>query len=847
MDRTSQEAVGDSAPKGGSSPADGATARVQHAVDRASVVTYDGVTFSVRGERVLLLAGSVHYPRVHPARWDAIFAGMRASGLNTIETYVFWGEHAPDDVDCAEEDYDFTGRRDLFGFLAAAAAAGLHAILRIGPYVCAEVSYGGFPSSMRDKPGMRFRTVNEPFQAAVRRWLLFLAKQLRERKLLAGDGGPILLVQLENEYQMIAGAYGDAGEKYLKWCADLQHELRLAVPTIMCFGAPAEGAVETINAFYAHEDVDALRRERPGQPMVWTECWTGWYDVWGAPHHRRPAKDLAYAVARFFAAGGAGHCYYMWMGGSNFGRTPMYLQATSYDYDAPIDEFGMETTKSRHLSKLHAVILEKYKPLLMELGDRAHAEGGGKNSQAGKIGRVVFPKAEQLCDLTVFVWSASVVFFCNDSDHTLSWSKPVQLPSHYGISDVPLAAMEPLSVRIVDVTEGVVLYDSAVIASDSVVKRVRIAANVEQNSGWSWRSRCEPLPSNRRSCKAVQQKRDVVGEGIATKINAAPEQLALTKDSSDYCWYSAGYELKNADPKALETVVFEMEACDYVHVYVNGFRCGHSNEPLWEDRLNNKWNMVGDPQGFVHRVIADISRFVEKGSTNFRVDILVCSLGLVKGDWQLGEGALANMLKEAKGLRSDVSVSLLPKAIEDDGGRGGGGGNIGGQCREAQVVAVRVVDWEAAPALDGETFRWMDGFDNSNTEESNDSQDAADVRADPGKSRPTWFETTVVPNCIEKSWVLDLGSMGKGLLWVNGVLLGRYWDVAGTRTRNGFLTGSPIVQDAAGPATQRFYHIPPWVVREGNSEPELRITLFEERVVVDVEHALRSIALLCVE
>lgn len=821
-----------------------ASAGAAAAASSPSVVTYDGVSFSVRGERVLLLAGSVHYPRVHPSRWAAIFSRMSAAGLNTVETYVFWGEHAPEDADCAEKDYDFSGRRDLFGFLAAAAAAGMHAILRIGPYVCAEVSYGGFPSSLRDKPGMRFRTVNPPFQAAVRRWLLFLALQLRERRLLAGDGGPVVLAQLENEYQMIAGAYGDAGAEYLAWCAGLQHELRLAVPTIMCFGAPAEGAVETINAFYAHKEVDALRRQRPAQPAVWTECWTGWYDVWGAPHHRRPPEDLAYAVARFFAAGGAGHCYYMWMGGSNFGRTPMYLQATSYDFDAPFDEYGMETTKSRHLAELHAVILQRYKPLLMELGDRAQAEDEAKKLQGEEPGRVAFPEGERLCDLLVYVWSSSLLFFCNDTDHTLSWTKPVQLPQHYDVADVSLAPMAPKSVRIVDPAAGVVLYDSAVISAGSVVKRAHVPARMDLNRDWSWLSRPEPLPPGRILQNAVVHALGGARDGQAGPVVVAPEQLTLTKDQSDYCWYSARYELKDSDPSAMTDVLFKMEACDFVYVYVNGRYCGRSDEPRWEDRLNNKWYSVGDPQGFVHQVTADISQYVEKGSTDFRLDVLVCSLGLVKGDWQLGDGPSANMLNEAKGLRSDVSVRLRPKSLEAlDGSRGGGGGNIGGVCRAAQDVAVRIDDWQAAPFLDGETLRWMDGLESSSTRERNDALVTPELQADSG---PRWFETTVVPSTVEASWVLDLGSMGKGLLWVNGILLGRYWDVAGTRPRNGFLKGSPIVQDAVGPPTQRYYHIPPWVVDEGKGTRELRITLLEERADIDAQHALSAIALLVV-
>lgn len=793
-------------------------------------VSYDGATLLVRGRRVLLLAGSVHYPRVHPSRWAAIFAGMRAAGLNTIETYVFWGEHARSTSGECEEDedaYDFEGRRDLFGFLAAAADAGLHAVLRIGPYVCAEVSYGGFPSALRDVPGMRFRTVNEPFQDAVARWLRFLAAQLHARKLLAPAGGPVLLVQLENEYQMVAGAYGDEGARYLQWCADLQHELAFGVPTIMCYGA-ADGAVETINAFYAHKEVAALRRARPRQPSMWTECWTGWYDVWGAPHHRRPVEDLAYAVARFFAVGGAGHCYYMWMGGSNFGRTPMYLQATTYDYDAPIDEFGMDTTKSRHLAALHSVVLERYAPLLFEVGEKARC--GEENDE----GAVEMPPAKELTPGVVcYVWSPSLVFLCNDGDNIAS-DLGAKLAAVVGVESMDLDPMEPLCVRILDVVAGSVLYDSAMVAAEHVVNRIRSVASVEPCSGWSWKSRLEPLPC------ADSLKRRPRASAVA---DFPVEQLKLTKDATDYCWYSASFELPTSDqfPVFFE---FNMDACDYVYIYVNGIYCGRSEEPIWEDRKNNKWNSTPDPQGFAHRITADMSRCGLEANVPFSVSLLVCSLGLVKGDWQLGDGLSANMLEEKKGLLSDVAVSTLRHPGKGDTGRGGGGGNIGGQRGAAKVAACRRVSpWTAVAGLEGEASGWADGFADKGGE--GEGLESAAVK-EKGRRlvHPVWFETTITPCTVETSWVLDLGSMGKGLLWVNGVLLGRYWDVAGTRPRNGFLTGSPIVQDEAGPATQRYYHVPPWVVRDTRSEPELRITLFEER---GLGANPDNIALYCIE
>lgn len=773
-------------------------------------VSYDGATFSIRGNRVLILAGSVHYPRVHPSRWDAMFNTFREARLNTIETYVFWGEHyRPPLEPGAEPDYDFTGRRDLFGFLRAAHAAGLYVILRIGPYVCAEVSYGGFPFALRDVPGMRFRTLNKPFQDAVAQWMRRVATELHSQHLLAPAGGPVMLVQLENEYQMIAGAYGDEGARYLQWCSDLQHELNFGVPTIMCFGS-AEGAVETINSFYAHELVGELRKNRPNQPAVWTECWTGWYDVWGAPHHRRPIEDLAYSVARFFAAGGGGNNYYMWMGGTNFGRTPMYLQATSYDYDAPIDEFYLPTTKSNHLSALHSVLLDHYAPLLFEVGDKA---------AAGDTSSLSLPAPVDLGDgAKAYTWSKNLVFICND--HKTQASAELTLPAvGYRIASVP-----PCSVRIVDPESQVVLYDTSIIDPQHVVSRERQLAQLRGRSSvlTQWTSRTEPLPIDHEksghtgSLVSDPPRRFEVGD-------PPPEQLRVTSDLSDYCFYSATYMWASADARAsaLERgVVLSMEACDFVYIYINGAFCGMSQEPLWEDRKNNTWNKQSGMPGFLHKIQCDIPRDALSTSDEFTITLLSCSLGLVKGDWQLGDGASANMLEEKKGILSEVSI-ICPESKRE---------GFDPSCENAEAAS-RKSQWTAVAGLYGEVSRWAtDGFQSHSFGDAKlDSLCASEKWR--GTGHPVWHEIVVEPLEVKTSWVLDLGGMSKGLLWVNGVLLGRYWNVAGTRPRNGFLDDAPIIQDEQGPATQRYYHVPPWVASSEEGKANLRITLFDERGV----------------
>ena len=193
------------------------------------------------GKRLLLLSGAIHYPRSTPAMWPRLLRESREAGLNCIETYVFWEGHEP-----REGEYCFEERFDLGRFLDACHEAGLHVILRVGPYICAEWNFGGLPAWLVTKPGMITRTANAPFQEAMGRWVQELWRRVGDRQIT--KGGPVILVQMENEYNNVAARYGDDGRRYLAWCVDLARQVGVEVPLVMCEGAPA-GTLETLNGF----------------------------------------------------------------------------------------------------------------------------------------------------------------------------------------------------------------------------------------------------------------------------------------------------------------------------------------------------------------------------------------------------------------------------------------------------------------------------------------------------------------------------------------------------------------------------------------------------------------------
>lgn len=649
----------------------------------------------------------------------------------------------------------FDGLLDLFAFIEAAAHAGLHVILRLGPYVCAEVNYGGFPVRLREVPGIRFRTINKPFMDRLQSWIHLLADTLRDRRLMASQGGPVILVQLENEYSMVSHKYGEEGMRYLQWVADLQRSLNLGVPAIMCYGA-ADGVVETINSFYAHELVDSHRENHPEQPPIWTECWTGWYDVWGTPHHTRPVADLLYAVARFFAVGGAGINYYMWMGGTNFGCSTMYLQATSYDYDAPIDEFYQHTAKSAMLARLHRLLIRVYEPVFQ----RQRKED---------------PKPID----GVFSWGG-VAFVCNDDARTALDGATLPNGKRYD------ATIAPRSVHIVDCASGACLFDTSDVSSVGGDRTPRRSYRELSSTTSSWTAVQEPVPT----CATVVELAETKSDSRAAVIADEPKDLiVLTRGSSDYAAYVARFDIGEGP------WVARFEATDLAHVYVDGLYVGGSAIPLWEDRWSNRWCDYedGGPECSVAVHVA------AHGKRSVELCVLVASMGLVKGDWQLGE---RNMLEEAKGLLTDVIV-------EGDG-----------------WTATRSSAWHCVGKLLGEVQRWGSQLGRS------DIPSARVVNAGNVVEPPAWYACTLTTDSLRDAWVLDLKSVGKGLLYVNSILLGRFWNVQGTLPRNGFLNGSPIVQQPVdGEPTQRYYHVPQWVVKEQaseNGDVEMHIVLFVE-------------------
>lgn len=313
-----------------------------------SLFTIGEQDFLLNGKPHRILAGALHYFRIHPDQWADRIRKARQMGLNTIETYVAWNMHAP-----SPDAFDTTGGLDLGRFLDLVAAEGMHAIVRPGPYICAEWDNGGLPAWLFGSGNPVIRSSDPVYMKLVRKYFEQLAPILVPRQIDAG--GPIILVQIENEY----GAYG-ADADYLEQLVELNREIGLSVPftTVdqpepdMLVNGSLPGLHKTGSfGSRAKERLATLRRHQPTGPLMCSEFWVGWFDHWGAHHHTTSAGQAAQELEDLLAAGASVNIY-MFHGGTNFGFTNgandkgVYQPTvTSYDYDSPLDESGHPTGK----------------------------------------------------------------------------------------------------------------------------------------------------------------------------------------------------------------------------------------------------------------------------------------------------------------------------------------------------------------------------------------------------------------------------------------------------------------------------------------------------------------------
>ena len=305
-------------------------------------------TFMLNGKPFVVKAAEVHYPRIPRPYWEHRIKMCKALGMNTLCLYVFWNIHEQQ-----EGVYDFTGQNDVAEFCRLAQKNGMYVIVRPGPYVCAEWEMGGLPWWLLKKKDIRLRERDPYFMERVRLFEKEVGKQLAS--LTIENGGPIIMVQVENEY----GSYGE-DKPYVSEIRDIVRQSGFDKVTLFqCDWSSnftrngLDDLIWTMN-FGTGANIDKqfsrLKELRPESPLMCSEFWSGWFDKWGARHETRPADDMVAGIDEMLSKG-ISFSLYMTHGGTSFGHwaganSPGFApDVTSYDYDAPINEWGLPTAK----------------------------------------------------------------------------------------------------------------------------------------------------------------------------------------------------------------------------------------------------------------------------------------------------------------------------------------------------------------------------------------------------------------------------------------------------------------------------------------------------------------------
>ncbi|KAK6941384.1 Beta-galactosidase, beta-sandwich domain [Dillenia turbinata] len=685
-----------------------------------SSVTYDDKAIIIDGQRRILISGSIHYPRSTPEMWPDLIQKAKEGGLDVIQTYVFWNGHEP-----SPGKYNFEGRYDLVKFIKLVQQAGLFVHLRIGPYVCAEWNFGGFPVWLKYVPGIEFRTNNGPFEKAMQGFTQKIVSLMKSENLFQPQGGPIILSQIENEYGPVEWEIGAPGVAYTKWAASMAVGLGTGVPWVMCKQDDApDPVIDTCNGYYCENFFPTKKYK----PKMWTEAWTGWYTEFGGALPNRPAEDIAYAVARFIQNRGSFFNYYMYHGGTNFGRTsggPFI--ATSYDYDAPLDEYGLpREPKYSHLRDLHKAIklcesaLVSADPTVTSLGSKQEAH--------------------------VYKSKSGCAAFLANYDEQYA----VKVSFSGAQYDLPA-----WSVSILPDCKNVVFNTARVSAQKSQMKMI-------STGGFSWQS--------------YNEETSAYGDDDTVSMDGLWEQINVTRDSTDYLWYTTDVKI---DPdegflKSGQNPVLTIESAGHtLHVFINGQLAGTRYGSLSFPKLTFSENV---------KLIAGTNKI-----SLLSVAVGLPNVGLHFERWNAG-------------VLGPVSLKGLNEGTRD----------------------LSKQSWGYKIGLKGEAL-------NLDTVSGSSSVEWVEGSLVAIKQPLTWYKTTFNAPGGSEPLALDMGTMGKGQIWINGESIGRHWPAytaegnCGPCNYAGIFTENKCRSNCGEPS-QRWYHVPQsWLKPAGNL-----LVIFEE-------------------
>ncbi|KAK9735545.1 hypothetical protein RND81_04G211700 [Saponaria officinalis] len=628
-------------------------------------VKYDGRSLIIGGQRKLLFSGSIHYPRSTPQMWPSLIAKAKEGALDVIQTYVFWNLHEPQ-----QGQYDFSGRNDLVKFIKEIQAQGLFVCLRIGPYIESEWNYGGLPFWLHDIPGISYRTDNEPFKMYMQNFTTKIVNMMKSENLYASQGGPIILSQIENEYQNVEAAFGNKGRSYVQWAAKMAVAQQTGVPWIMCKQTDApDPVINTCNGMKCGETFTGPNS--PNKPSMWTENWTSFYQVFGGHPYIRSAEDIAFHTSLFIAKNGSFVNYYMYHGGTNFGRTSAAYMITGYYDQAPLDEYGLlRQPKWGHLLDMHMAIKACEKTLLA---------GQSSVVSLGQLQTAyVFQEESEGC----------AAFLLNNDTRNMATvvfqNRSYQLP--------------PKSISILPDCVNVT-FNTATVTTESSIRTA--TPNIKLSLPENWETYHDILPTF---------------SDASFKADALLEHMNVTKDKSDYLWYTVSFQPK---PSCIQPTIRVLSHAHAAHAFVNGIYAGgaHGNHDVKNFTLETPIKL-------------------DSGINN--ISILSVMVGLPDSG--------AFLEKRFAGLRSVLI-----------------------RCNNGEEVynLSAGYTWGYKVGLTGEDLQIY-------KDENVDKVVWGGLETSPPQPL-TWFLTSFDAPDGDDPVVLDLSTMSKGEAWINGQSIGRYW------------------------------------------------------------------------
>lgn len=374
-----------------------ATAGAQPTFHSPDRIRYDGQCFTLDGKDVFLYSGAFHYFRCPKPLWRARFQMIKDAGFNAVETYVPWNYHEqqqPKDLN----DFSKIDLRELDEFLTMAEKEfGLYTIVRPGPYICAEWATGGFPQwLMNFKPSkpkrsqMWVRSDDPVFLDWSQHWYKAVGKIIKKHQLVdqpLGHKG-VILVQIENEYTF-AGLPEEVMVNHLRALAKDVVDAGITVPIFTSWTYPIRGSKDPLLSQVFDcpnqypwmsiegplKELNAQHNAQPWAPRMITEFQGGWFSQVGVLMAEEQQDGISAAqenalTLNSISGGMTGLNYYMLFGGTNFGDWAAQYVTTSYDYFAPIREWGGGGAKYEVVRGI-GKMLQQYGPELVRSVDEA--------------------------------------------------------------------------------------------------------------------------------------------------------------------------------------------------------------------------------------------------------------------------------------------------------------------------------------------------------------------------------------------------------------------------------------------------------------------------------------------